>query len=385
MGSPIIGVSINYRLSGWGFLGGRAVNASGNTNLGLHDQRLALRWVRENIHLFGGDPTKVTIQGESSGALSVGYHLLAYDGQNDGLFRAAIAQSGGVVSPNGPLTLEEQDVIYNQVLNATRCLGSEDTLGCLRAAPADLLDDGKFARVPILIGTNKNEGTALASVASRSADNLADFLALVKSFDTVKGFQASTSQELAEAYALSLPLKEVETLLGTVQATPNSTFGSLYGQSSLYLGDFLFNAGRRFSAQIWSQLGVPAYSYRFDVVPNGISPHVLGATHFQEVAFVFRNLAGEGYDINPFASESVKVARQLQELSLQMTGMWINFVNTLTPNHHRGLGLNAAWPKYKTENPHNMVFKLPSPALEPDSYSEKGISRIIQAWDEIRV
>ncbi|RSM02962.1 hypothetical protein CDV31_010703 [Fusarium ambrosium] len=411
VGSPIIGVSINYRLSGWGFLGGRAVNASGNTNLGLHDQQLALRWVRENIHLFGGDPTKVTIQGESSGALSVGYHLLAYGGQNDGLFRAAIAQSGGVVSPNGPLTLEEQDVIYNQVLNATRCLGSEDTLGCLRAAPADLLDgafqalsfnpvidgtlvpgiqsqalrDGKFARVPILIGTNKNEGTALASVASRSADNLADFLALVKSLDTVKGFQASTSQELAEAYALSLPLNEVETLLGTVQATPNSTFGSLYGQSSLYLGDFLFNAGRRFSAQIWSQFGVPAYSYRFDVVPNGISPHVLGATHFQEVAFVFRNLAGEGYDINPFASESVEVARQLQELSLQMTGMWINFVNTLTPNHHRGLGLNAAWPKYKTENPHNMVFKLPSPALEPDSYSEKGISRIIQAWDEIRV
>jgi carboxylesterase type B len=54
IGKPIIGVSINYRLSAWGFLNSKEVTGSGNTNLGLHDQRLALRWVSENIAAFGG-------------------------------------------------------------------------------------------------------------------------------------------------------------------------------------------------------------------------------------------------------------------------------------------------------------------------------------------
>ena len=62
---PFVGVSINYRLSAWGFLFSDQVLGSGNTNLGLRDQRLALHWVHENIAAFGGDPSKVTIWGES--------------------------------------------------------------------------------------------------------------------------------------------------------------------------------------------------------------------------------------------------------------------------------------------------------------------------------
>jgi carboxylesterase type B len=54
MGMPIITVSINYRLSTWGFLHSKEIVASGNTNMGLRDQRLALHWVKENIAAFGG-------------------------------------------------------------------------------------------------------------------------------------------------------------------------------------------------------------------------------------------------------------------------------------------------------------------------------------------
>lgn len=54
IGKPIIGVSINYRLSAWGFLNSLEVAGTGNTNLGLRDQRLALHWVQENIEAFGG-------------------------------------------------------------------------------------------------------------------------------------------------------------------------------------------------------------------------------------------------------------------------------------------------------------------------------------------
>lgn len=66
-------------------------------NYGLKDQTLALKWVRDNIVNFGGDPTKVTIFGQSAGAASVTYHLMSR--QSKGLFRAAIAQSGSVLVP----------------------------------------------------------------------------------------------------------------------------------------------------------------------------------------------------------------------------------------------------------------------------------------------
>ena len=94
IGKPIIGVSIAYRLTAWGFLQSSEVSGSGNTNIGLRDQRLALHWLQENIHAFGGDRSKVTIWGESAGAGSVGWHITAYNGRDDGLFRAGIMESG---------------------------------------------------------------------------------------------------------------------------------------------------------------------------------------------------------------------------------------------------------------------------------------------------
>lgn len=87
MGTPMIGVSLNYRLSAFGFLCGSEALSAGITNNGFRDQRLALHWVNENIEAFGGDPTKVTIWGESSGAESVNAQVLAYNGKNTRLLR----------------------------------------------------------------------------------------------------------------------------------------------------------------------------------------------------------------------------------------------------------------------------------------------------------
>jgi carboxylesterase type B len=94
MGKPMIAVSFNYRLAGWGFLASKEVVNANASNIALFDQRLALQWIQENIGAFGGDPRKVTIVGESAGAFSVGYHLLANEGDNEGLFRAAVMESG---------------------------------------------------------------------------------------------------------------------------------------------------------------------------------------------------------------------------------------------------------------------------------------------------
>jgi carboxylesterase type B len=70
-GPPVVLVSLNYRLGALGFLNGPTVQKEGLANAGLHDQRFALEWIRKNIHLFGGDPTKVTVWGGSAGAGSI--------------------------------------------------------------------------------------------------------------------------------------------------------------------------------------------------------------------------------------------------------------------------------------------------------------------------
>jgi carboxylesterase type B len=81
-----ITVEIQYRLGAFGFLSSTEVYTYGGTNAGLLDQRFAMEWVRNHIQKFGGDPTRVTIGGESSGAGSVMLHSLAYGGREDHLF-----------------------------------------------------------------------------------------------------------------------------------------------------------------------------------------------------------------------------------------------------------------------------------------------------------
>lgn len=106
---PVITVSINYRLGAWGFLASEETQAAQVSNVGLFDQRQALIWINQNIASFGGDPDAVTICGESAGAFSVGYHLVGFDGINDGLFRGAIMQSGTAL---GPTSMSLIDVAF---------------------------------------------------------------------------------------------------------------------------------------------------------------------------------------------------------------------------------------------------------------------------------
>ncbi|KAI5276034.1 carboxylesterase family protein-like protein [Aureobasidium subglaciale] len=120
-GEEFVYVAINYRLGALGWLGGPRLQASGGTaNAGLHDQRLALRWVRENIHLFGGDPNRVTIMGTSAGASSVLHQITAFGGKRDtGLFAQGIVESPGFQPM--PSSIEQQKIHdkYMSYLNVT--------------------------------------------------------------------------------------------------------------------------------------------------------------------------------------------------------------------------------------------------------------------------
>jgi triacylglycerol lipase len=202
-GLPFIAVSFNYRASMWGFLPGRQSLGTGNTNLGLRDQRLALRWVQENISIFGGDNTKVTIWGGSSGADDVGFHLIAHGGRDDRLFRAAIMQSGTPVAKMANAVEGLQDM-YQDLVTQAGCSASDDVLECLRTVPYEQLNtafvdsekgnsprmlafalkalDGNFiptygslallrqaiAKVPIITGLMTNEGSSSITLDVRT-------------------------------------------------------------------------------------------------------------------------------------------------------------------------------------------------------------------------
>jgi carboxylesterase type B len=117
-GKPIIFVAVNYRVGGFGFMPGKEILADRSGNLGLLDQRLGLEWVADNIAAFGGDPDKVTIWGESAGAISVMDQMLLYDGDNSykgkSLFRGGIMNSGSIV-PAQPMDSSKAQAIYDTV------------------------------------------------------------------------------------------------------------------------------------------------------------------------------------------------------------------------------------------------------------------------------
>jgi carboxylesterase type B len=117
IGQPIIVVTVNYRLGGFGFLPGKEVLADGAANLGLLDQRLGLQWTADNIAAFGGDPDKVTIWGESAGAISVFDHMVLYDGNHTykgkPLFRGAMMNSGSAI-PADPVDTPKAQAVYDR-------------------------------------------------------------------------------------------------------------------------------------------------------------------------------------------------------------------------------------------------------------------------------
>ncbi|KAF2400841.1 alpha/beta-hydrolase [Trichodelitschia bisporula] len=178
----VVLVNINYRTNVFGFPNSPEL-PNGEANPGFLDQRLALKWVQANIASFSGNPAQVTIFGESAGAWSV-KQLVALP-PNPLPFRAAILESNAMGVTGG-------ETSYTTLLKATNCTFAPSPLTCLRAVPAEAIKDtieranlgfdpvadeitrtadvaarftsGKAAKVPLIIGSNADDGSAFAGI-----------------------------------------------------------------------------------------------------------------------------------------------------------------------------------------------------------------------------
>ncbi|KAJ5279435.1 hypothetical protein N7478_004807 [Penicillium angulare] len=421
---PIVAIAINYRVNGFGFMGGPILRDQGLANLGLRDQRLAFQWIQENIKNFGGDSSKVTIWGQSAGAGSVGAQLLAFGGRNDSLFRGAITDSGGPLGVQGPSNATQLST-WNHVLNSTGCAGSSDPIICLRGVSLDKficavnsssvsfgpaydgdffvtynsaqVSNGDFLKVPLITGSNTDEGTEFVGSASYIGalpavpyPDEASFLQVVNSSLINPAFTQNALAVISALYPDIPAIGAPHTYIGRL----NSTFGSQYARVASFSGDVKIIAGRRFTAQQWAKHGVPVYSYRFNQWPIGGLPDTTGTTHFTEVPLVMDDEPGNGYIAPwyPAGSEYNGMDANFTAMAHLMSRMWISFVHDLDPNnhgvtHHNGYPISN-WKTYASNGSEaldgygtNLQVSSSLPGLaeqEPDTWRAEAINYLIQ-------
>jgi para-nitrobenzyl esterase len=324
----IVVVTINYRLGALGFLAHPALAPDGDAgNYGFEDQQAALRWVHDNIAKFGGDPAKVTIAGESAGAVSVCDHLVAPG--SAGLFRAAILQSG-LCQVQGDLAKAQK--VSLDYAASVGCADPGTAAACLRDLPAEKLKNppwyyplgkdgmtgpvtgtaelpvdpmtafaqGKAARVPVLIGTNHDEWRLFTALQYLALGKMPEYP------QALADWFGADSDRVAAQY-------------------PLERYGNAAQAYSAVVTDNVFACP---ASQMASELshGVQVFSYEFNdqdaPAPEPLStvPFPVGAAHSLEVQYLFDADGGSRLD------------RAQQNLSDEMISYWASFVANGAPH-----------------------------------------------------
>lgn len=338
----VIFVSINYRLGIFGFFSHpeltreSSVNASGN--YGLMDQIAALKWVKNNIAEFGGDPENITIAGQSAGSASVVY--LVASPLAKGLFQKAIAQSGaGLLSRlAGPdrsalLNLQQAEQAGVEVANNVQA----NSLTELRNIPAvDLLNKVRIFSNPIIDGYVLPE-----SVAKIYKEDKENKISLLTGWNEDDGIVMGRFEKaiVFEERILSQWGASGRELLSYYPASNDSI--AEISQKDLQR-DIVFGAQNYTLANLVSQQGKDVYVYRFTRnVPAGQYIDY-GAFHTGEVPYAYNNL---NFLNRPFEPVDFKLANA-------MSSYWANFAISGNPN---GDGL-PEWPEYKVNSHEIMIF-----------------------------
>ncbi len=334
-------VAANYRLGPFGFFAHAALSAEdpgypSSGNFGLLDQRAAFGWVREHIAAFGGDPQRITIAGSSAGGLSVGLHLVSPGSAR--LYDRAIIQSG---TPSLRWrTLTEAEAQGNNFAVALGCLDPAQVLTCLRSRtrdqvlnalpigadqvlegqrvqwspvvdglelpdqPRSLFESGGFARVPLMIGTNGDEGWPFVDRSFPGGLTGEQYDAVL---GTEFGGDAAAIQSMYPVPASASPedalLRRKETL-------------------ALIVGDLEYVCETRRVARSVERTGTPVYQYSFEYHVDAVAGQ--RAIHGLELNLLFGNNFGppSNYPLNGADREFFR----------SMAGYWARFAADANPN-----------------------------------------------------
>lgn len=348
----VVIVSVYYRLDSFGFLSHPAFASSpslGDLNVGFSDQTLALKWVQEHISAFGGDPSRVTINGESAGGSSVELHLVA-SGQQ-GLFHQAIAQSVYRTPLPSP---QQQEPLFNFFADKAGCGGLKTlsaTMSCLRKAPVSALApaqdaafngsynafhpvfdgkiiplrptpsilSGRFAKVPLIVGATSNETLSGGS----------DLDTPLKAF-----FPALAQADLAEynqVYALS-------------------KFDNASQQIRVATGESELRCAVEIMAGAYaSREPANTFTYRYNT-PNPTSGDPL-VEHASENWMMF---LGTNTGFNGTTTFSPMTPSE-QAFASELIAYWLSFVRSGNPNTFK-LARAPTWPAYSPGTAHRIVL-----------------------------
>ncbi|RAR44086.1 carboxylesterase/lipase family protein [Paenibacillus sp. MDMC362] len=352
----VIVVTINYRLGPLGFLHLSPYGESFSSNTGLLDQIAALQWVRDHIAGFGGDPERVTVFGESAGSMSIAA-LLAMPAAK-GLFHRAIMQSGAAqvmapeqakmvtagllkeldITPDKVHELESLtgELIFEAGERLKKRFGSGVSMifqpvlepGTLPHDPLQAVQSGWAKDLPILIGTNLDEGALF----------FRPDMPLVKEDDLVRTVEMMTGIQDAAPITKEYPY-------------------SIDGHAQIMTDLYFWRSALQFASA--QSKHAPVWMYRFDwTLPN--HPVLGKAMHALEIPFVFNTLA-------LFQNIGVQVDAATQALSDRMQDAWIAFARHGSPDTEA-----LPWPAYDPASRSTMIFNNDSRIIEdPDAEKRK--------------
>jgi para-nitrobenzyl esterase len=345
-------VAPNYRLGPFGFLGHSAFRRespdySSAGNYGFLDQRLALEWVRAHIAAFGGDPNRITIAGASAGGLSVGLHLVS--AASHGLFERAVMQ-GGFPSYRWR-TREDAEAQGDAFAAALGCTDAPQVVTCLRAKtlgqvlgalpvgteqlaetgrthwgptvdgleiqdqPRTLFETGSFSRVPIIIGSNRDDGWTFVN----------------------RSFPGEITQE---QYESALATEFGADAAAILAAYPTAAHDSPKDALGHVATDAEYACGATRLARLIGRTNTPVYLYQFEYVVDAVTPG--RAVHGLDINFLFGT--NVGVPLLPPPTTYILSAEDL-EFSRIMAGYWGRFTKRGDPN--RDDKTIVRWPAFK--------------------------------------